>query len=189
MTRTEQFIRTAIEKGYYIDKDGILWRDCSPVRPRKPRNGYLTFTVAFKEGNKNVVGRCPLHKLQAFQKYGDKIFEKGIVCRHLNDVKLDNSYDNIAIGTHRDNFHDIPAAVRSARIYLMNKKANRSKYDHAQIIEDRANGMSIKEIAEKHGIGCPKYVSKLLKNCLLVRHPERVLLANVIEKQKSKQNS
>lgn len=42
----------------------------------------------------------------AYQLYGDKIFEKGIIVRHLDDTLGNNSFDNISIGTHLDNMND-----------------------------------------------------------------------------------
>ncbi len=48
------------------------------------------------------------HRIQAYLKFGNKLFEKGIVVRHLNNDKLDNSYSNISIGTNLDNYHDKP---------------------------------------------------------------------------------
>lgn len=42
-----------------------------------------------------------IHRLQAYQKFGDKIYEDGIVVRYLNGDRYDNSYDNIGIGTYQ----------------------------------------------------------------------------------------
>ena len=44
-------------------------------------------------------------------KYGEEAFEADCV-RHLNDNSLDNSWDNIVIGTHMDNHLD---AVRNGK--------------------------------------------------------------------------
>lgn len=166
MTRTEQFIKLAVKKGYYVDKNGILWRNASPAKTRKPRFGYLTFSVGFMENGKKVAGRCGLHKLQAYQKYGDKIFEPGIVCRHLNDIKLDNSYDNIAIGTKKDNSQDIPPIKRS----LLAHK-NNVKYDHKAIIADRKAGMSFPDLMKKYNITRKSTVYNIVYRSLYVRKP------------------
>lgn len=46
------------------------------------------------------------HRFIAYQLYGDKMFEPGIVVRHLNDDPSDNRFENIALGTHKDNERD-----------------------------------------------------------------------------------
>lgn len=69
--------------------------------------------MAFGVNNRN--GSVLVHRIQALQKFGDKIFKDGIVVRHLNGEKTDNSWDNIAIGTHKDNAMDIPKEQRLQR--------------------------------------------------------------------------
>jgi hypothetical protein len=53
-----------------------------------------------------------IHRLQAFQKYGDLLYEEGTVVRHLNGDPGSNAWDNIAIGTMSDNMFDIPKQIR-----------------------------------------------------------------------------
>lgn len=97
----------ASSQGYRVDKDG------SVIFPGKQKkltntNGYLLFSI---NSSKKAL-RIYLHRLQAYQKYGDSIFEDGIEVRHLNGNSLDNSYDNISIGTHTDNMRDKSPYVR-----------------------------------------------------------------------------
>jgi hypothetical protein len=65
-------------------------------------NGYHRFKIRKNNGYIN----CLTHRLQAYQKYGEEIYKYGIVCRHLNGNPLDNSINNIAIGTQSDNMMD-----------------------------------------------------------------------------------
>lgn len=112
MTKQEVLI-TAFNKGYRIDENG---RAISPLgnilKPRfKSRDSkYLTFCV--KIGNKTH--DVPYHRMVAYQKYGDLLFMSDCV-RHLNGNSLDNSYDNIEIGTARDNIMDEPVEQRIAQ--------------------------------------------------------------------------
>jgi len=48
---------------------------------------YFSFRV-----NKKIV-KIYAHRLQAFQKYGDKIYENGIEVRHLDGNLLNNSWN------------------------------------------------------------------------------------------------
>ena len=102
-------VLTAYEKGYYVDKEGNVWfngkqRKLIPHNTGK-KKPYYQFAIRLTNGKvKNV----KVHKLQAYQKFGDKMFEDGIVVRHLNDNSLDNSWDNIEIGTDSDNMMIYP---------------------------------------------------------------------------------
>lgn len=53
-----------------------------------------------------------VHRLVAYQKYGNSIYEEGIEVRHLDDNPLNFFEHNIAIGTHSDNMLDIPKEKR-----------------------------------------------------------------------------
>lgn len=52
-----------------------------------------------------------VHRIIAYLKYGDEYCYPITEARHLNDVKNDYSWSNIAIGTHKENMHDIPQEV------------------------------------------------------------------------------
>lgn len=56
--------------------------------------------------------RVRVHRLQAYQKFKDKIYGSNIVVRHLNGNSLDNSFNNIGIGTQVDNAIDRPKEDR-----------------------------------------------------------------------------
>ena len=87
-----------------------------------------------------------VHKLQAYQKFGNKVFEKGIQVRHLDNNSLNNSWNNIDIGTQSQNMMDIPKEKR------IQKARNNIKYDWSEIDKDRENGMSYKKLTEKYGV-------------------------------------
>ena len=68
----------------------------------KDKYGYQKFQITLS-------GKCIVifsHRLQAFKKYGYKLYEKGIMVRHKDDVKSNNTVDNILIGTAKDNYND-----------------------------------------------------------------------------------
>ena len=62
------------------------------------------------------------HSLLAYQLYGERYFEKGIVARHLNGNSLDNSPTNIILGTQKDNRADEGSYARS----IANGKARKT---------------------------------------------------------------
>jgi hypothetical protein len=74
----------------------------SIVGYKDPR-GLCRFTFKLVGVSINIA----IHRLQAFQKYGDLLYEEGTVVRHLNGDPGSNAWDNIAIGTMSDNMFDI----------------------------------------------------------------------------------
>ena len=64
-----------------------------------------------------------VHRMQAYQKFGDKIYNENLVVRHVNGNYLDNSLDNIELGTDSENMMDVPEEIRikkasnAAKIY------------------------------------------------------------------------
>lgn len=98
----------AYEKGYRVTKEGQLLNPKGEKIGSINNHGYERTTI--RVNGKYVVLKT--HRLQAYQKYGDKLFKDGIVIRHLNGNSLNNSWDNIATGTQRDNLKDIPLKQR-----------------------------------------------------------------------------
>jgi len=132
--------------GYRVSKDGI------PHNPLGKKliggvnsKGYHTISV--KVGKKTC--GLSVHCLQAYQKFGDSIFDDEIEVRHFNSDKLDNSWDNIGIGTHSENMMDAPS---DARIKTAFKAASvRRRFSDSQIKEirkRRVGGDSLKSIAK-----------------------------------------
>ena len=92
-----------LNKGAKIAKDGQVTGILGKVIKGYPmRSGHLAVTFG-SAGDKKLV---KFHHMQAYEKFGDAIFEDGIVVRHLNGDPSDNSWDNIAIGTQSDNMMD-----------------------------------------------------------------------------------
>ena len=79
----------AFNKGYRINKDGIVnYKD-------KEVNGFIRKVYKIL-GFRTIEGKCQhcsFHRLQAYQKFGDKIYENGIVVRHLDGNPLNNTCD------------------------------------------------------------------------------------------------
>ena len=53
-----------------------------------------------------------IHRLVAYQKFRDMIFEKGVHVRHLDGNSKNNLADNIVLGTASDNSLDRPKSER-----------------------------------------------------------------------------
>ena len=93
MTSNELLIET-FEKGYRII-DGIIYNpDGKILKGYVGKRGYRRFSPV-------RTNHVKVHRLVAYQKFGDALFEEGIEVRHLDNNKLNNSEDNIALGTHQ----------------------------------------------------------------------------------------
>jgi hypothetical protein len=109
LSKANQVLLKYYEKGYRV-KNNILYNEKNEkVYIYSTSNGYLCCQKTLKT---NVYGKLFLHRLVAYQKYGNKLFEKGIEVRHLDGDSLNNYEDNILIGTHSENMMDIPKKIR-----------------------------------------------------------------------------
>ena len=158
MSRTNNALKECKEKGYYVDTDGNVYgsKGCKRLL-RVSTTGYYTFSYKPKDKRSNI--SIPVHRLQAFQKFGDRLFDDGIEVRHLNNNPLDNSFDNIGIGTHIENMQDKPK-------HLIRFWASHPKHPHEEIIKDRKNGLKYKQLMEKYGIRSKGTISFIIKQSL-----------------------
>ena len=125
--------KIAKNRGYCVTEDGLFLNPKGDAIGTTNHNNYLATNIRV---NKKIT-KLMSHRLQAFQKYGNNMYEKGIVVRHLNGNSLDNSWTNIAIGTQKQNMLDIPEQVRI-------KKAR-----HATSFVRKHNKKEIKEYYNK----------------------------------------
>lgn len=100
--------KIAWEKGYYVNGLGEAYSKRGVKLKLQLNRNYYSFCI--KVGLKNR--RVNVHRLQAYQKFKDKIYEDNMVVRHLNGNPLDNSFNNIGIGTQVDNALDRPKEDR-----------------------------------------------------------------------------
>lgn len=136
----------AKKRGYRIDENGNVFSPLMKLNLMKDSMGYLFFTI-------RIHGKCNkafAHRFQAYMKYGDKMFDKGIVVRHLNGNSLDNSLINIAIGTQSDNMMDIPKELRIAHAQKAGDAVR--KYDYDAVFQYYLQTKSYKKTKQEFGI-------------------------------------
>lgn len=152
----------AYRLGFRVSRNGELIsftgrkRQCS-----LHQRGYKGICLRVKIEGKSVYKLLFVHRLQAYQKFGEDLFKPGIVVRHLNGNPMDNSFDNIEIGTESDNWMDIPKEKRIERARnaarMLPKRYSRDKI--AMIKADRASGMSYNKLMKKYGISSKGTIS------------------------------
>lgn len=153
-------ILDAYDKGYRAIDGKIFYKERERILI-KNANGYFCFSI--KCYNKKQ-GNVPVHRLIAYQKYGNVIFEKGIHVRHLDNNPLNNSEDNIVIGNQSENMMDKPKELRMrCAIYATSFM---KKYNHDEIIEFYNLGNSYKDIMKKYNISSKGAVSFIIKQSI-----------------------
>lgn len=118
----------AYKKGYRCTKDGIVLNPKGVEVGHIGPNGYITVSIRILGKTKRVSA----HRIQAFQKYGYKLFEKGIIVRHLNGSRLNFSWENIVIGSHSDNYYDIPIEERKLSKDKASEKMKKYNYEEVR---------------------------------------------------------
>lgn len=157
LSKQNRAMLDAVAKGYRIDKQGnVLYRG----RKRTitiGNTGYLEMSIRLFSGDMVSI---KVHRLQAFQKYGSKIFNQNLQVRHLNGNPEDNSYKNISIGTQSENMMDKPVEDRLA--HSMHAASFIRKYDPKVIRADHEDGLSYTDIMIKHDISSKGTVSYII---------------------------
>lgn len=143
----------AFKKGYRATKDGNIISSKGKLLnlriQQQQSMQYKTFSVTCYFGKRKVF----VHRFVAYQKYGDLIFYCDCV-RHLNGNSLDNSFENIEIGTTKDNSYDIPKEIRVEKCKKMSHdyKMVYNESDVKEIKSYYEKEHSYKRTMEKFGI-------------------------------------
>lgn len=141
----------AYNKGYRVKDDGTFTGpDGNSICTPTDNVGY--YFKSLYEGsrltNNRILHLLVIHRLAAYQKFGDAIFAKGIEVRHLNGIGTDNRLENIEIGTGSQNQMDIPKSKRMAR-------ADKIRIPMQMVVvigEDVDAGMGVAKMCEKYNL-------------------------------------
>lgn len=152
MSRLNQAVVTAYNKGYRVDKDGnLVGPKGNFVKPIVYGYNYLGFSVQHQQYRRTPT---PIHRLAAYQKYGDKVLQKGMQVRHLNGNRHDNSLANISIGTQYDNTMDMPEEKRRRIIESATRATRKISSETAQQIRNiySQGRNSTRKLARDYGV-------------------------------------
>jgi len=139
----------AIQAGYKVLDDGSVIAPSGKERKTGNKEGYRSFTI----NADGEYGYVMVHRLLAYQKYGDRIFEPGVEVRHLNSDPSDNRVENIEIGTHSQNMMDMPRERRWAKAKQAAKAKRKLTEEQVATLRcDHAAGMSYRKLMQKYGI-------------------------------------
>lgn len=160
LSETSKLLKEAVERGYHLNGMGqVVSPNDRILSTYLNDSGYPTFSIVY--GDK--VRPCPVHRLVAYLKFGDKLFEDGVMTRHLDGDQTNNHPDNIAIGTNSDNMMDQPKQQRIEKAKIAashNRKLSES--DAIQLRLDRANGATYKELMDNYGLKSKSTISYIV---------------------------
>lgn len=156
--KREEIVLTVLK--YTIDKEGTLKNRKGNVVGKGKTKKYKRIQTRLCGIQKDIF----VHKLQAFSKYGREIYKDGIVVRHLDGNPSNNSWDNIAIGTAKDNSFDIDKEIRTQRAIHASKKT--IKYKNVEEIRKyhKDNGNSYRLTMQRFNISSTGTLSHILKS-------------------------
>ena len=148
MSKLHDIIRKLSADGWGVTDCGYLVKPDLTIRETRVKFGkgsrpdYLTFNVKH-DGSSYPV---PVHKLVAYQKFGEASFEDSIVVRHLDGLSLNNETDNIPIGRHSDNMMDRPTHERIE--HSLRSAVHIRKLSDQEVWMVRNSGRSTGELAQ-----------------------------------------
>lgn len=141
--------KLAVNKGYKVDREGRCFGPRGKIlQPMIKKNGntpYYTIAISAVGG----AYKLKVHRLQAYQKFGDKIFEPGIQVRHLDNNSLNNSFDNLELGTAKQNFDDLTEDMKSS---MSQRRHSLGPYLRVDICKKRLDGISISDLAKEYNV-------------------------------------
>lgn len=150
-------------EGYRINDNGEIINPKGKIVngynwPKNPQLIYKTFTF---RGTKIQV-----HHLIAFQKYGVQWLFGELLVRHKNDNSLDNSIDNIVLGTKYDNTMDMTPEKRKRSTDKANEALRLFSDDQIRII--RSSDKTSKQLAEE--FNCAVVTIRFIKTKRTYKH-------------------
>lgn len=148
----------AFKRGYRVTEEGVL------INPKGDEIGVIG-SRGYHNSQLRVSGKSThvsTHRLQAYQKYGEAMYNEGIEVRHLSGIRLDNSWANIAIGTHSQNMMDIPKQVRIKRAQYATSFVR--KHDKETIKAFHKKHQSYKKTMAKFNISSKGTLHYILKH-------------------------
>jgi hypothetical protein len=150
-------IKHAFDKGFNIDKEGNVTGIKGNRLKGSNDRGYIQFSMRINDKRVNIFA----HRLQAYKKFGEDMFKDGIVVRHLDGNSVNNSWDNITIGTHSENMLDMPKDVRISK--ALHATSFVRKYDKEEVRSFYSECKSYKKTMDHFNITSKSTLHFILK--------------------------
>lgn len=155
MTKTQQCVKSAVASGFRVTRDGKHVFGASGIELKQRLSGrenrqYYTVNVHVP-GSKKKKMPVHVHRIVAYLKFGEDVLTS-LCVRHLNDDPLDNSWDNIALGTPKENAMDRSPEDRRRHAQKAGKANSLPDETWDKVRADHEAGMGYKKLRAKYGI-------------------------------------
>jgi len=149
-TLNNQALLLAFTKGYRADEHGVVRSPRGHVMSSRDKD-YPRFSIT-------VPGRCAVrvlvHRLIALQKYGEVIFEPGVVVRHKDGNPHNRHPDNVLIGTQQQNIMDMSPEQRHANGCAGGRTRRKLTTEQArEVVRLHRQGFTYHYLAAQFGLG------------------------------------
>lgn len=161
LSKNNQALIDAYNKGYRV-VDGKVFYQNRERKVRVNNTGYYSFTIRYN----NIVSNVCVHRLVAYQKYGDTIFNNNVLVRHEDGNPINNSEINILIGNQSDNMMDIAPEIRRRSAITASKCMQ--KHNHEEIVEFHKIDKSYRKTMEKFDITSKGTLFFILKQSMVI---------------------
>lgn len=187
-SKDTQILKFAFEKGFRVV-------NCEPISPygsivptKLTSTGYKCFSLSIPPGivgnEKRLVRNVTLHRLIAYEKFGEELFKPFTVVRHLDQNCLNNDPSNLVLGTQLDNTLDMNQqllretclkAAKATRL-LSDEKLEALRFDYYH------KGLTYRQLAAKYGVKYGSVGSLIHRKMItsLREMPIRSLVSQVI---------
>jgi hypothetical protein len=159
---TARCLKKAYTLGYRIQAGEVMNPEGKTLKLQR-NSGYPSFKVKDPVTKASIHVR--VHWLVALEKFGECVFTPSMHIRHVDDNSGNFSWDNIALGTPRDNSMDRPREKR--RSHSCKAASVQRKYDQetvSKIRSDHKTGMGLRKLMRKYGISSSSTVRYILSS-------------------------
>lgn len=157
--------KIAYQKGYRVNNEYVISPKGNILSIFTSESQYPSFVISIgsRANNTRKIITVKVHRLVAYQKFGDYLYTPGIVCRHKDNNKLNFKADNILVGTQSENHLDNPKEERIKKAVKAATKLRRfTDFEMDEIRAYKNAGHTYKEIMEKYDISSKGTVSYII---------------------------
>jgi len=122
-SKCKRDLLSAYSAGYRVINGEVFSKTGAKLKKTVATNGYFKFCGVVGSRTNNTRNRFTVfvHRLVAYQKYGNHLFDFECV-RHLDGNKLNNQPENISVGSMSQNMLDIPVKKRIKQVSMAYRK-------------------------------------------------------------------
>lgn len=161
MSKTNEAMVAACSKGMRVVGGEVYGVRGGVLKLKVDSSGYPIVSACYN----GVTYPVRVHRIVAYAKYGDALFESGIVTRHLDSDPMNFDSDNIVIGTESQNRMDMPEGERR-RLAQNAANVNRKYSDEmeAAMCNDYVGGMGYSKLGSKYNMSRSTARAILIRN-------------------------